>query len=235
MRIAGWSGPRNLSTAMMYAFAARPDFAVLDEPFYGAYLQASGVDHPMRDAVLASMSCDPAAAARQCARNGSPHVYQKHMIHHMLDGFPLDWCAGAAQVFLIRHPARVVASYAARRERATPADLGFERQWDLFRRLCDAGHDPVVISSEGIRADPRAALAALCAAIGLPFDPAMLGWAPGGIAQDGVWAAHWYGSVHTSTGFAGVEGPVPVLDDAGAALAALGMPAYERLLERALA
>lgn len=233
MRIAMWSGPRNLSTAMMYAFAQRPDFAVRDEPFYAAYLAATDLHHPMRDAILAAQPTDPAQVAADCAGplpEGAAHLYMKHMAHHMIDGFPLDWARGCVNVFLIRHPARVVASYARKREGPTLEDLGFLQQARLFDRVADwLGAAPPVIDSADIRADPRVALSALCAAVGLDFDPAMLTWPPGGRPEDGVWGAHWYGAVHRSTGFEDPEGPLPELTGDYAALAEAALPQYARL------
>lgn len=203
-----WSGPRNLSTAMMYSFGARADFSVMDEPFYAAYLATSGVDHPMRAEILAAHETDPARVAEICSADPpTPHLYMKHMPHHMLGGFPLDWARGCVNVHLIRHPARVIASYAAKRERPTLDDIGFAQQVRLYEAL-----GGVVIDSTDIRADPERMLRRLCDAIDLPFDPAMLRWPAGPRAEDGVWAAHWYGAVHQSTGFAGAEGDLPRLE-----------------------
>ncbi|MCR9149713.1 MAG: HAD family hydrolase [Rhodobacteraceae bacterium] len=227
MRIAMWSGPRNLSTAMMYAFAARGDCAVMDEPFYAAYLAATGLDHPMRAEILASQPADPARVAAICTGpipGGKPHLYMKHMAHHMLPGFPLDWAQACVNIHLIRHPARVIASYAAKRENPTLEDIGFPQQQSLFERL----PGPVVDCAD-IRRDPAGTLARLCAEIGLPFSDRMLCWPAGGIAEDGVWAAHWYGAVHRSTGFDGAEGPLPELSGDYARLAEAALPIYERL------
>ena len=124
MRVIGWSGPRNLSTALMYSFGNRADFEVMDEPFYAAYLARTGLEHPMREAILASQSRDPAEVAALCARPPRVHSYQKHMAHHM-EGVGLDWTEGAVHLHLIRHPARVIASYGAKRDAVTEADLGF--------------------------------------------------------------------------------------------------------------
>ena len=227
-----WSGPRNLSTAMMYSFGARPDCAVMDEPFYAAYLAATGLDHPMRDAIIASQPTDPAMVADLCSRpdpQGAPHLYMKHMAHHMLDGFPLDWTQDCMNVHLIRHPARVVASYGAKRDSVTDADIGFAAQHALFDRI-----GGLVIDSADIRADPAGKLRTLCAAIGLPFDPAMLHWPAGGHPADGVWAAHWYGAVHASTGFAGPEGPLPDLSGPSADRVVHAMPHFNALAAHAL-
>jgi hypothetical protein len=231
MRILMWSGPRNLSTAMMYAFAARGDCAVWDEPFYAAYLAATGLDHPMREAILTAGEADPARVAAACAAAGPARLsYQKHMTHHMLPGFPLEFMDGAANVFLIRHPARVIASYAAKRENPTLQDLGFPQQAALFDRVADrAGTPPVVVDSADLRADPAAMLKALCTALGIPFTPAMMAWPVGPKPFDGVWAAHWYGAVHRSTGFDAAEGPLPALPPGARPLAAAAMAVYDRL------
>ncbi|WP_126975255.1 sulfotransferase-like domain-containing protein [Frigidibacter oleivorans] len=233
MNIAMWSGPRNLSTAMMYAFAARGDCAVWDEPFYAAYLAATGIDHPMREAIVAAHEADPDIVARACAApapGGARHFYQKHMTLHMIDGFDRSFIRDCTNVFLIRHPARVVASYAAKREGPTLADLGFVQQAELYDQVAAmTGRAPVVVDSGDIRADPAAVLSRLCAAIGLDFTPAMLHWPAGPKPFDGVWAPHWYGAVHRSTGFDGAEGPLPELAPDYAALAAAALPFYDRL------
>ncbi|MEZ5716515.1 MAG: HAD family hydrolase [Paracoccaceae bacterium] len=232
MRIAMWSGPRNLSTAMMYAFGARPDCAVVDEPFYAAYLARTGLAHPMRDAILASQPTDPDEVEKALlgpVPGGKPHFYQKHMTQHMIADMPRGWMAQVTNVFLIRHPARVVASFGAKYDNPTLADIGFLQQAELYDQVKAAGGAPVVIDSSDIRRAPEVMLRRLCDAIGLDFDPAMLGWPAGGHPDDGVWAAHWYGSVHASTGFAPAEGPLPDLPPDRAALAAQALPSYERL------
>lgn len=237
MRIAMWSGPRNLSTAMMYAFAARGDCAVMDEPFYAAYLARTGLDHPMRTEILAGQPQDPAQVVARLSGPvpaQKPHLYQKHMAQHMIPGIPRDWISRMVNVFLIRHPARVVASFAAKYEHPTLADLGFLQQAEIHDALVAEGHAPVVIDSSDIRRDPDTMLRRLCAAIALPYTPAMLSWPRGGHPDDGVWAAHWYGAVHDSIGFAPAEGPLPVLSGERAALAEAALPAYERLRAVAL-
>ncbi|MCR9140572.1 MAG: HAD family hydrolase, partial [Alphaproteobacteria bacterium] len=142
MRIAMWSGPRNLSTAMMYSFGARSDCAVMDEPFYATYLARTGLNHPMRDDILASQPTDPAGVVDQLLGpipDGKPHVYQKHMTQHMIDGIPRDWILEVTNVFLIRHPARVAASFSAKYDDPTLADIGFVQQAELFDGLTAAG------------------------------------------------------------------------------------------------
>lgn len=232
MRIAMWSGPRNLSTAMMYAFAARGDCAVVDEPFYGAYLAKTGLDHPMRIEILASQPNDADLAIRKFSGSipaKKPHFYQKHMTQHMIDGFDRSWMRHVFNIFLIRHPVRVVASYAAKRETPTLDDIGFRQQAELFDNAVALGQNPVVIDSADIRDDPKFVLSNLCQRIGLPFTDQMLIWPEGGHADDGVWAEHWYQAVHRSTGFAGAEGPLPELSGVNAKTAAQALPFYQRL------
>ncbi len=223
MKIAMWSGPRNLSTAMMYAFGNRTDFNVWDEPFYAAYLKQTGIDHPMREDVLAADETDAGAvAARIKAEQGN--VFLKLMSFHMCPGFPFDWADDCAHAHLIRHPARVVASYLAKREKPTLRDIGFEQQVALFERFPGP-----VVDTAAVRENPEKALNSLCSALCMAFDPAMLGWPKGPKPFDGVWAAHWYNAVHQSTGFAGAEGPLPQLTGEAADLVAQALPFYERM------
>jgi len=232
MRIAMWSGPRNLSTAMMYSFAARGDCAVWDEPFYAPYLKITGLAHPMAEQIIARHDHDPNGVGSACSGpipGEKPHFYMKHMAQHMIEGMPLDWAKGCVHVHLIRHPARVIASYAAKREAPTLEDIGFVQQQALFNRL-----GGIVIDSHDIRDNPKAMLQALCGEIGLNWSPDMLHWSAGGHADDGIWAAHWYGAVHQSTGFAGVEGPLPALSDRYQALCDAALPAYQAMQGHAL-
>jgi len=235
MRIAMWSGPRNLSTAMMYAFGNRPDTAVWDEPFYAAYLAVTGLDHPMRAEILKAGDPDPKRVATRCLGpipEGKSVFFQKHMTHHMLPDFPLGWLENATSIFLIRRPDRVIASYHAKRENPTLDDLGFRQQADIYARL--NAQNPVVIDSDDILKAPDPALRALCKAINLPFSPAMLHWPSGGHADDGAWAKHWYGSVHHSTGFTKRVSPPPKLTTEGATLCKQAQPYYDQLSQHRL-
>jgi len=205
MRIAMWSGPRNLSTAMMYAFAARADCAVVDEPFYAAYLGLTGYDHPMRDAILAAQPTDPAeviAALTGPVPARKPHFYQKHMAHHLLPGTDASWTGALTNAFLIREPREMLASLLRVLPGADLEATGLPRQAELFERERDRlGRTPPVIDARDTLEDPEGVLGALCAAVGVPFMREMLSWAPGARATDGVWAKHWYASVEASTGF----------------------------------
>jgi hypothetical protein len=232
-RIAMWSGPRNLSTAMMYSFAARGDCAVWDEPFYAAYLQTTGIPHPMAAEVIAAGQTDPAQVAAACLGpfpQAQTLFYQKQMTLHMIPAFDRGFLRGLTNVFLIRHPARVIASYAQKRESPTLADIGFVQQAELFDEVADwLGHAPLVLDSADVRADPAVTLNRFCAALGIAFTDRMLHWPAGPKPFDGVWAPHWYNAVHASTGFGAPEGPLPVLKDDFARLSDRAMPYYDRL------
>lgn len=232
--IAMWSGPRNLSTAMMYSCAARGDTQVWDEPFYAAYLAETGIIHPMNDAVIAAGQRDPTAVAQACLQSPKAEqslFYQKHMTLHMVPQFDRGFMKGLTNVFLIRHPARVITSYAKKREAPTLLDIGFVQQCVLFDQVADwLGHPPPVIDSGDIRAKPAQALGRLCAALNINFTEKMLHWPAGPKPYDGVWAPHWYNAVHASTGFDEPEGPLPDLSPEYQRLADQAMPYYERLV-----
>jgi hypothetical protein len=222
----------------MYSFAARGDCAVWDEPFYAAYLAATGIDHPMRDEVMAAGECDPAKVALACVGpipGGAPVYYEKHMTLHMIPSFDRSFMRECVNVFLIRHPARVVASYSRQRASVTLDDIGFTQQADLFDEVAAfAGDTPMVVDSSDIRADPSGVLSRLCAAVGIEYTERMTRWPSGGHASDGVWAPHWYEAVHRSTGFDSAEGPLPDLTGAASDLVARAMPSYEQLKAHAI-
>ena len=238
VRIAMWSGPRNLSTALMRAFGNRADCAVSDEPFYAAYLKLSGAAHPMRDEVLRQHETDWRKVADALAGpppGGRKLWYQKHMTHHMLPEIGREWMRACRHAFLIRHPARVLASYAAKREAVAFADIGFVEQEALFEEATAiAGGAPPVVDADALLADPRGVLSALCDALAIPFSETMLAWPAGPRDTDGIWAAHWYDAVNRSTGF-GSPRPMPKLTDPHLLrLEAEALPIYERLAAHAL-
>jgi hypothetical protein len=238
VRIAMWSGPRNLSTALMRSFGSRKDCAVADEPFYAAYLAISGADHPMREEILASHEGDwrkVAGFVSGDAPGGAAIFYQKHMTHHMLPEIGRQWMRSCRHAFLIRHPARVLASYAAKREAVALADIGFTQQAELFEEAAAlAGRAPPVVDADALLADPRKTLGALCAALGIGFDEAMLSWAAGPRPSDGAWAPHWYEAVNRSTGFAAPQPARPLADRRLRAIEREALPIYETLARYAL-
>ncbi len=233
VRVAMWSGPRNISTAMMRAFENRPDCAVIDEPLYAAYLAATGLEHPGRDEIIAAGNTDWRRVAQHLTGpvpDGRAVWYQKHMTHHLLPGMDLAWVHALTNVFLIREPAEVVDSYLKSRATVTPSDIGLLQQETLYDEVLRAtGKPPMVIAAEDFLRGPEAQLRALCQHVGIAFSDRMLHWPAGPRASDGVWAPHWYAAVWRSTGFEPVRPRVPQLDAAAQAVAEACRPAYERL------
>ena len=228
-----WSGPRNLSTAMMRSFGNRSDTDVSDEPFYGCFLKATAADHPMRDSVVAAMDCDWSSVMTVLkgeAPGGSPVWYQKHMWHHMTGPIGYSDFDGFTHASLIRQPERMIGSYLRKRETAAFEDFGLERQADFFDREADRlGRAPPVIDASDVLADPEDVLRGLCAALGIPWESRMLAWEPGPRPTDGPWAPHWYATVEASTGFGPPELDPVDLPDAARRLAERCRPFYDRL------
>lgn len=229
-----WSGPRNISTAMMRSFGARQDTHVVDEPFYAAYLARANVDHPMRAEVLASQPVDWREVVQGLLADppaGRKIFYQKHMTHHMLPGFGLDWMGTCRNAFLIRDPELVLASYTVKRGEVTLADIGFVQQSEIFAREADRlGKAPPVIEGMDVLRNPAGVLSKLCAALGIPWTEKMLSWPPGRRETDGVWAPAWYDAVEKSTGFGPPpEERRPQLSDELRRIADQARPHYEAL------
>jgi hypothetical protein len=232
-RIAMWSGPRNLSTALMYAFGNRADCACWDEPFYAFYLENSGIDHPLSDAIVAAGEPDFDRVVERClgpVPAAKPLFYQKHMTHHMLPGYDRTWALGLTNAFLIRSPERVLASYARKRDHVTLRDIGFMQQCEIFDMVADRlGAAPPLIDADDLLADPPGILAGLCADLGIAFDDDMLSWPAGPKSFDGVWAPHWYGAAWRSTGFTAETAGTPELSDHLRRIADVARPYYERM------
>lgn len=230
-----WSGPRNISTALMRAWEHRGDCAVSDEPLYAHYLAVTGLDHPAAAEVIRAGDTDAARVAAALSTGpvpgGQPVWYQKHMTHHLLPGMDLAWVHRLHNVFLVRDPALVVASYVKSRAACAPADIGLLQQAELFDAVAQRlGHAPLVIDGERFLQDPAGHLRRICAEAGVPYTERMLHWPPGPRASDGVWAPHWYHAVWASTGFEPWRPREAVLDAAGRRVAEACRPAYERLL-----
>lgn len=204
LRLAMWTGPRNISTAMMRAWGNRDDTFVCDEPLYAHYLQHTGVEHPLRDEIVAHHEADwrkvvdwltgPVPQGRQI-------FYQKHMTHHLLGHIDRGWLAKLSHCFLIRDPASVINSYIRKTFDPTPQDLGYPQQREIFAWLRERGENPPVIDTRDFLAGPRRYLGMLCDVLHVPFSDNMLSWPPGLRPTDGIWARHWYTEVETSTGF----------------------------------
>jgi hypothetical protein len=205
LRLALWSGPRNISTAMMRSWGNRPDTFVCDEPLYAHYLNATGRDHPGAREVIAAGETDWRRAAAWLTGpvpEGKTIFYQKHMTHHLLPDMGRDWLGALTHGFLIRDPRAVIVSYIKKNRDPTVEDLGFVQQAAIFDWVRErTGVVPPVLEAHDVLDAPEAMLRRLCAAVGVGFLPAMLSWPPGLRPTDGVWAAHWYPEVETSTSF----------------------------------
>lgn len=229
-----WSGPRNVSTALMYSFAQRVDTRVYDEPLYGHYLRVSGAMHPGRGEILAAMDCDGDRVMRQLLADGEVRAvrFMKHMAHHLTD-MSSAFLSRTRNVLLIRDPRDMLPSLTRQLPRATLADTGLAQQVALIDTL-DALQQPFwVLDSRELLRHPRAVLGELCDALGIGFDDAMLRWPAGPRSEDGVWAPHWYHAVHQSTGFAPYRAKQAFAAHLKPLLAECA-PYYDRLFEHAL-
>lgn len=207
IRIAMWSGPRNISTAMMRAWGNRADTTVVDEPFYAYYLMATGKKHPMAGEVIARGETDWSRVTDQLTGpipEGKRIFFQKQMTHHLLPEVGRRWLAAVTNCFLIRDPAEVITSYIKKQGQAdiTLEDLGFVQQAEIFDWVkSHTEQTPPIVDARDLLENPEKILRLLCQAAGVPFDEAMLSWPPGLRATDGIWAKHWYGEVAQSTSF----------------------------------
>lgn len=205
LRLAVWSGPRNISTAMMRSWGNRPDTAVWDEPFYAYYLKQTGLAHPGADEVMAHHEADWKKVVARITGpipDGRTIFYQKNMAHHLLPEIDRSWMEKVTHVFLIREPREMLTSLIHQIPEPTLADTGLRQQVEIFRRVHErSGRIPPVLDARDVLEAPRRLLGALCEALGSPFLDAMLKWPPGPRATDGIWAPHWYGAVEQSTEF----------------------------------
>lgn len=205
LRIAMWSGPRNISTAMMRAWGNRPDTFVCDEPLYSHYLRVTKLPHPVADEIIARHESDwrkVVAWLTEAAPEAKPIFYQKQMTHHLLPEIEREWLARVTNCFLIRHPREVITSYIAKNNDPLLEDVGFVQQAEIFDFVRNrTGAIPIVLDGKDIQENPRRMLGLLCDALGVEFTEAMLAWPPGLRATDGVWAKHWYKEVESSTSF----------------------------------
>jgi sulfotransferase family protein len=205
IRIAMWSGPRNISTAMMRSWGNRADTIVVDEPFYAYYLRATGKRHPGADEVIASGETDWRKVVKQLTApipNGKKTFFQKQMTHHLLPEVDRQWLGAVTNCFLIRDPTEVIASYIKKDNDPTVEDLGFVQQAEIFQWLCrNTNQKPPIIAAKDVLQNPDRILRLLCHAVGVEFDDAMLSWSPGLRDTDGVWSKHWYSEVARSTSF----------------------------------
>ena len=232
-RIAMWSGPRNISTALMRSFGNRPDTVVLDEPFYAHYLYTTGINHPGKDEILATQKTN----LKEIVDNITGSVpdnkfiwYQKHMAQHIFPDHDLSWAKKMTNCFLIRRPEEVIASYNNIFTIDNELLLGFKQQAELFKYILkNTGEVPIVINSKNILKNPRNALEKLCSKLNIDFSNSMLKWPSGVRKSDGVWAKYWYKSVINSTEFAKYKEKEIKIDSKMKAILNLCRPDYEYL------
>lgn len=233
-----WSGPRNISTAMMRAFGSRPDCQPVDEPFYAYYLTETGLDHPLRQEVMASQSQDWRQVVNDINApppTQKPVRYLKHMTQHMLPQIDRSLFLKHVHCFLIRDPRLVIASFSEKWDQVTADSTGFIQQLELFRYFEKNANTPcVVIEGEDIQKNPEAMLRALCKTINIPFYDEMLSWRKGPKPEDGIWGTHWYNAVEASTGFAPYLEKTVQLTRAQEKLAEELAPIYTELKTRKL-
>ena len=199
-----WSGPRNVSTALMYSFAQRGDTRVVDEPLYGHFLRVTGTIHPGREEVLATVNCDGNEVMRELLSNpadwGRDVLFMKQMAHHLVDverGFMRE----TRNIFLVRDPQQMLPSLTIQMPHAQLADTGLKTQWLLYQELIEAGQQPAILDSRDLLLDPGGVLEKLCLHLEIPYTADMLSWPAGPRPEDGIWAPHWYHAVHKSSGF----------------------------------
>lgn len=203
IRVNMISGPRNISTAMMYSFRSRADTSVIDEPLYAHYLHVTGIDHPGRETTMAALPTDGGEAIELIMQECETPIFMiKNMAHHIIGvGLDLAWLDQVQSFFLIREPDQVLTSLIKNLPDPTPSMTGLPEQAELVEYLESRGHEPIVMSSRHILEDPEGQLRYLCDRLSIEWDPAMLAWETGPKPEDGTWAVHWYARLHESTGF----------------------------------
>ena len=233
-RIAMWSGPRNLSTALMRSFASRNDCSVVDEPFYAAYLKATGLNHPMKDLILRSYNSDPEDVIEHCTQSevATKIQFQKHMTHHMLAMFDRSFVHLLSNAFLIRSPEKVVKSFGKKIVDFSLTDLGYIQQSELFDMICDqTGRTPPVIDADDLCANPKTVLSTLCSKLEIRYSDQMLSWDSGPHSYDGVWGSYWYRSVNNSSKFKPLKPQLEPVSPLHKTIIDKAYPFFERLNE----
>jgi len=199
--IALWSGPRNVSTALMYSFANRGDVKVYDEPFFGYFLKHTGVWRPSRDEVLAQMEPDFDKVLEGVLKESkSKRLFLKNMANH-LEGQEMASLKHYDNVILTRKPDSVIASFTRQIEQPTALDLCYAHQLQIIEYLEQEGIPYLIVDSDDLRKSPVLELKRLSEFADLPFTDNMLRWPAGARPEDGVWAKYWYHNVHKSIGF----------------------------------
>ena len=229
------SGPRNVSTALMYSFAQREDTTVLDEPFYGYYLSFTGVIHPGRKRIMNSMPNDIDEVTRKILNQNHRDkiIFLKNMAHHHID-VNEEFLFSVNNVFLIRHPAELLVSFAKVIKDPSIEDIGVKKSWEIYHQLVEGNTRPVIIDSGELLRDPIVMLGKLCKAIRIPYDENMLSWPAGPRKEDGIWAEYWYSNLHRSTGFIKTEPKKVEAPEALKSVCDEAMPYYNELYDVSL-
>jgi hypothetical protein len=238
LRIAVWSGPRNISTAMMRAWGNRPDTFVCDEPLYSHYLRVTRLPHPVADQIISQHESDwrkVVAWLTGAVPESKPIFYQKQMTHHLVPEIDRGWLEKVTNCFLIRHPREVITSYIAKNNDPLLEDVGFVQQAEIFDRVRkQTGATPAVLDAKDIQENPRRMLGLMCDSLNVEFTEAMLSWPPGLRATDGVWAKHWYKEVETSTSFRAYAPKSDQVPERLAGVYSQCLKYYEKLYEHRL-
>lgn len=224
------SGPRNISTALMYSFAQRSDTKVVDEPFYAHYLSHTGLKHPGREEVLQSMHSDPKTILENIYNLETQHeiVFLKNMAHHH-EGLDWSYLGNMVNFFLIRDPKQLIASFSQVIHQPTIQDIGLKLEAELLDYLLEKGSSAIVLDSNSILPHPERGLTELCSRLNIPFQNEMLKWSPGPIPEDGSWAKYWYKNVHNSSGFTKQKSSERELPEHCLSLYEDSIPYFERL------
>ena len=235
LKLSVWSGPRNVSTALMYSFRERSDTLVVDEPLYGHYLKVTRADHPGDDEVMAVMDRDGERVVREVILGpcGRPVHFFKNMAHHLV-GLDRGFLGGITNVLLIRDPAEMLPSLAQQLQAPTLRDTGLLQQTEILDHALESGGEPVVVDAKDLLLDPSGVLRLACEKLALPFEEAMLRWPAGPKPEDGVWAKHWYANVHASTGFSAYTSKTDAFPERLSPLLEECLPLYERLARYAI-
>ncbi len=230
-----WSGPRNISTALMYSFAQRSDMEVIDEPLYGYYLKKTGADHPGKEEIIDAMENDSGTVWQTCqSKSEKKNLFIKNMAHHAVD-LPVEWYTNPTAIFLIRDPHDMIPSLARVLEKPAIADTGLKRQVEILDQLSQSDNMPLIIEGTDILKNPAGMLERICQKLELSFDESMLSWPAGPLPEDGIWAKYWYDQVHESTGFKQWKPSRESVPEALQPLLEECLPYYEKLKSLKLA
>ena len=229
-----WSCPRNVSTALMYAFAQREDTIVFDEPLYAHYLKVSGAMHPAREQVLEALENDGNKVVQEVILQKSEKLLFHKLMTHFLIGIDTEFLSEVINIIFIRNPKEIITSYSKVIPNPKMNDIGVKQQYELYLSLKEIGAPPIVLDSKYLLKNPKFMLRKLCSILDIPFDEKMLKWEKGARNEDGVWASYWYKNIHNSTGFLPYTKKEITLTGGNAELAEECLPYYEFLTAKSI-